>query len=200
MNVIFPQSRPIKIAIAAMTIGTIAFGFWGAQHSDLLDFPLEDVKQLITSLGMWGPALYIGLLVVSVVISQIPGAPLAILAGTIWPPFWAAIYTVIGGFAGAAIAYALGRKFGAPLVQKILGPSINLNIQQAGKKVGGVLFLSRLFPVVPFDVLSYGAGMSKMSWPLYASATLCGMIPSTFLLAYGTTFHFSTLTALAQGH
>lgn len=44
--------------------------------------------------------------------------------------------------------------------------------------------MTRLFPVLPFDLVSYGAGIAGLSLPIYATATLLGMIPSTFLLAY----------------
>ena len=153
----------------------------------------EQIKAIILSWGSWGPIAYIALLISSVVISQIPGAPLAILAGTIWTPFWAAIFTLIGGFAGAAIAYSLGRTFGTPLIRYITGKDFQFEPETSQRKLGGFIFLARLFPIIPFDLLSYGAGASRISWPLYATTTLCGMVPSTFLLAYGTTFDFSAL-------
>ncbi len=144
----------------------------------------EVMKSWILSLGAWGPLVYIGALALSVVLSQIPGAPLAIVAGTIWSPFWAGVYTVIGGFLGAAIAYGLGRRLGAPLLKRFLGKDLALGFEEHSSRLGHMIFLSRLFPVVPFDLLSYGAGVSQIAWPTYAVATLTGMIPSTFFLTY----------------
>jgi len=39
--------------------------------------------------------------------------------------------------------------------------------------------------VVSFDVVSYGAGLTKMSLPVFVLATSIGMIPLTFLYNYG---------------
>lgn len=58
-----------------------------------------DPAHLISTIeqaGPWGAIAYIAVIALSVVVSQIPGAPLAIAAGTLWHPAIAALYTVIG--------------------------------------------------------------------------------------------------------
>ena len=47
-----------------------------------------------------------------------------------------------------------------------------------------IVFLSRLLPVVSFDVVSYGAGLTNMSLKKFSAATFLGMIPLTFLYNY----------------
>lgn len=141
--------------------------------------------------GAWGPALYIGLLIVSVVISQLPGAPLAVAAGAVWGPFTAGVYTVIGGFGGALVAYSLGRWIGPAITQKITGKKLFFTKQYGAAYLGGLIFATRLLPILSFDLISYGAGMARLSFPIYASATFLGMLPSTFLLTYaGGSIHW----------
>jgi uncharacterized membrane protein YdjX (TVP38/TMEM64 family) len=41
-----------------------------------------------------------------------------------------------------------------------------------------------LVPVLPFDGVSYGAGLIKLPVKVYAGATLLGMVPSICLLTY----------------
>ncbi len=43
------------------------------------------------------------------------------------------------------------------------------------------MFFSRLLPVVSFDIISYGAGLTKMSLKHFSLATFLGMLPLTFL-------------------
>ncbi|MGI8936178.1 MAG: VTT domain-containing protein [Phormidesmis sp.] len=50
--------------------------------------------------------------------------------------------------------------------------------------IRGLIFVTRLLPVLSFDLISYGAGLTGLSLPIYASSTLLGMIPSTLLLTY----------------
>lgn len=46
------------------------------------------------------------------------------------------------------------------------------------------MFFSRLLPVVSFDVVSYGAGLTKMSLAKFSLATFLGMLPLTFIYNY----------------
>ncbi|MEO1444705.1 MAG: VTT domain-containing protein [Cyanobacteria bacterium J06635_11] len=161
------------------------------QHLDFLSNP-DYLTSTIAQAGLWGPLLYIVVIMISVVISQIPGAPLAIAAGTIWPPLLAGVYTVIGGFSGALIAYALGNRMGQPLIKMLTGKTLSFSTDQGESYLGWLIFTTRLLPVFSFDLVSYGAGMAGLSLPVYASATFFGMVPSTLLLTYlGNSFHLS---------
>jgi len=59
-----------------------------------------------------------------------------------------------------------------------------------------IVFVSRLIPFISFDVISYGAGLTRMSLWKFSVATFFGMLPMTFLFAYyGSIFNInSTLT------
>ncbi|MGK7911063.1 MAG: TVP38/TMEM64 family protein [Synechococcus sp.] len=149
-------------------------------------------------IGPWGPALYIATIAVSVVVSQIPGAPLAIAAGAVWDPLLAGIYTVIGGFGGALIAYSLGKNMGRSIVRALTGKTFSFSTERGESYVGWMIFTTRLLPIFSFDLMSYGAGMTGLSLPIYASATLFGMVPSTLLLTYmGDGFHLGGQAAIA---
>ncbi|MEO0376345.1 MAG: TVP38/TMEM64 family protein, partial [Cyanobacteria bacterium P01_A01_bin.17] len=153
--------------------------YWG-WHSDLEILTPSGLQQVIAHSGAWGPILYIGVLAVSVVVSQIPGVPLALAAGAIWGPLLAGIYSVLGAFLGGLIAYGLGHSLGRTAVKTLTGKSISFSTERGEAYVGGLIFLTRLLPIFSFDLISYGAGVSGLSLPVYASATLFGMIPSTF--------------------
>ena len=46
------------------------------------------------------------------------------------------------------------------------------------------MLVARLVPVFSFDIVSYGAGLTKMSLKAFALATLVGMAPPTFAFTY----------------
>jgi uncharacterized membrane protein YdjX (TVP38/TMEM64 family) len=142
------------------------------------------ILQSIQDLGFIGKLAFAGILVLAVVISPIPGTPLTVAAGAVWSPWEAGLYGSIGVFAGSLVAYFLGRTLGRSLIQALSGKNIHLSKHRGEPYIGWLLFLSHLLPVVPFDLMSYGAGMIRLSFPLYAIATLLGTIPGTFLLAY----------------
>jgi uncharacterized membrane protein YdjX (TVP38/TMEM64 family) len=153
-------------------------------------------RQIIRRLGAFGPLIYIALIALSVAISPIPGTPLAVIAGAVWEPISAGVYTVIGGFLGSLIAYYIGRTLGRATIRVLTGKAIYFSKGRGEAYVGWLIFLTRLFPILPFDLISYGAGVSGLSLSIYMPATLLGMIPSTFLLSYaGSAF----MTGIPQG-
>lgn len=160
-----------------------------------LSFSAFDPSQLLRSihdLGLIGKLIYAGILVLAVVVSPIPGTPLTVAAGAVWSPWTAGIYGTLGVFVGSLLAYFLGQTLGRSLIQVLSGKTIRISKHRGEIYIGWLLFFSHLLPIVPFDLMSYGAGMIRLSFPLYAMATLLGTIPGTFLLAYlGASFTIS---------
>lgn len=144
----------------------------------------EGLKQGIKNFGFFAPLVYIIVLAISVVISPIPSAPLAVVAGAMWGSLPAGIYSVIGGFLGSLIAYYLGRTLGRSTIKALTGKIIYFSKARGELYLSWIIFITRLLPVFSFDLMSYGAGIAGLSFSKYAIATLLGMIPSTFLLTY----------------
>lgn len=155
---------------------------WWLQHPELNLLTPDGFQLAVKSLGFAGPLLYIVGLTVSVVISPIPSAPLAVVAGAIWGPVLAGIYSVIGGFLGSLIAYFLGRTLGRSAIKALTGKIIYFSKKRGEIYLGWFIFITRLLPVLSFDLISYAAGIANLSLPIYVTATLLGMIPSTLLL------------------
>ena len=175
----------MAIALFSLTHTNITHIIWQLDwRAWLAWFTPQSLQAAIAQAGIWGPLVYIAVIAVSVVISQIPGAPMAIAAGTLWHPLLAGAYTVAGGFSGALIAYWLGSGMGQPLVKAITGKTLNITMPEREGAIGWVIFTTRLLPIFSFDLVSYGAGMMGLSWPIYASATFFGMVPSTLMLTY----------------
>ena len=70
------------------------------------------------------------------------------------------------------------------MVEKILGGHVKFCTACSDRILTKIVFLSRLLPMVSFDVVSYGAGLTKMSLSLFSNATFLGMLPLTFLYNY----------------
>ncbi len=184
-SVLWFVGLPLAILILTAT-------YWAWQQPQLLQLlsPVN-LPGTMEQLGPWGPLLYIAIIALSVVISQLPGAPLAVAAGAVWDPLFAGLYTIIGGFSGALMAYSLGKTLGPSIITAVTGRTLRFNAGQA--YLGWLIFTTRLLPIFSFDLISYGAGIAKLSLPVYASATFFGMVPSTLLLTYlGGSLHLSS--------
>jgi uncharacterized membrane protein YdjX (TVP38/TMEM64 family) len=188
---------PNGVALIVL-LGCVGGGWWLISHVQANQLTPAYVLQSLHRLGWLGIFAFISISALAIVVSPIPGTPLTITAGAIWGPIPAGIYAAIGIFAGSMLAYCIGRTLGRSTVRALTGKSIHLSKHRGEVYLGWLMFVSHLFPVLPFDLLSYGAGISRLSLPIYASATLLGTIPGTFLLTYaGSTLKLGVEGAIA---
>lgn len=145
---------------------------------------LNDLETFISSHGILSPLIYILLMAIAIVISPIPSLPLTVASGVVFGPFLGASYSLIGAEIGAVISFLIARIFGRDLIKKLLKKEISFSNNIEEKYLTLAIFLSRLFPIFQFDVVSYGAGLTNIAIRKFALATFFGMMPMTFLFAY----------------
>lgn len=144
----------------------------------------EHIQEWLTSFGIFAPFFYISLMSLAVVISPIPSLPMDIASGAFFGPIWGTIYSVIGASAGAIISFLISRFLGREFIERFLGGHVNFCTSCSDRILTRIVFLSRLLPFISFDIISYGAGLTKMSLRMFTLATVFGMIPLTFLYNY----------------
>jgi uncharacterized membrane protein YdjX (TVP38/TMEM64 family) len=147
-------------------------------------FKPDQIKIWLADSGSFAPIVYMFIMCMAVVISPIPSLPLDIAAGAFFGPMLGTLYSVAGALGGAVISFMIARFLGRDLVEKFIGGHVNFCVSCSDRILTKIVFLSRLLPVVSFDVVSYGAGLTKMSLKKFSAATFLGMIPLTFLYNY----------------
>jgi len=144
-------------------------------------FHLDRVQALLVKAGGFAPLLYMIIMAMAVVISPIPSLPLDVAAGAVFGPLLGTMYSAIGALGGAVVSFLIARLLGRELIARFLGGHINFCVQCSDRLPTKVVFLSRLLPVVSFDIVSYGAGFTSMSLRKFTVATFLGMLPLTFV-------------------
>lgn len=194
-RLLFNKQNTLALSILLLSLFVY---IWVSAQTDVNLLTPEGLQQAVTGTGVWGVIVYIAVIALAVVMSPIPGAPLTVAAGAVWGAIPAGIYSVIGGFSGSLIAYFIGRSLGRSAVKSLTGKIIYFSKEKGEWLLGGLIFITRLLPVLSFDLISYGAGLTGLSLPIYASSTLIGMIPSTLLLTYlGEAFTLSAPAAIS---
>jgi len=144
----------------------------------------EEIADRLRAAGPFGPILFMLLMATAVVISPIPSLPLDLAAGATFGVTLGTVYAVIGAEIGAILSFLIGRSLGREALTRLLRIDISFCERCSDRHLALFIFLSRLLPILSFDLVSYGAGLTNMTLRTFAVATLLGMIGPTFLLTY----------------
>jgi uncharacterized membrane protein YdjX (TVP38/TMEM64 family) len=160
-------------------IPIVAGAAWLALHRDQLDPTL--MENAMRSLGPWGPAAHVVLFALGAVLF-VPGALFALAGGVLFGPVWGTVLNLAGATLGAAAAFLVARYVAADWVGRKAGRSLERLI--GGVEAEGWRFVAfmRLVPLVPFNLLNYALGLTRIRLGAYVLATLACMAPGA--LAY----------------
>ncbi len=116
----------------------------------------------------------------------LPGAILTLGAGFAYGPLWGTLLVSPVSVAAATMAFLMGRSLARRWVARRLeGHSRFAAIDRAvGENGFKVVFLLRLSPVLPFNLLNYALGLTRVRLRDYVAASLPGMLPGTLLYVY----------------
>jgi uncharacterized membrane protein YdjX (TVP38/TMEM64 family) len=145
---------------------------------------LESLVQHLAEFGDWGPVLFIGLYVLAA-ITLAPAFLLTVSSGAVFGLWRGTFLTYIGAVLGASAVYALA----APLARtRVLGwvdrdPRVAATRRAVVKDSAWIMFLLRLSPLVPYNLLNYALALSGVTFRDYLLASV-GMIPAIIMYAY----------------
>ncbi len=159
-----------------------AAAYWFFARDNLLT--PESIRAHIEGWGIFGPLAVVTLMLVAVVITPIPSAPIALASGALYGHAWGALYVAVGAELGAVIAFAIARWVGAATVKRWLGERLDAGLLGSQNMLMLLVFVSRLLPFVSFDIVSYAAGLTVLRVWRFALATFAGIVPASFLLAH----------------
>jgi len=134
--------------------------------------------------GAFGPlAFVLGYAVATV--AFVPGALLTLAAGAIFGLVRGTLYVFVAATLGAAAAFLVARYAARPWVERRLAASprfaaIDRAIGAQGRRI---VFLLRLSPAVPFNLLNYALGLTRVRFADALVASV-GMLPGTLLYVY----------------
>ncbi|BCX08164.1 MAG: hypothetical protein KatS3mg066_2023 [Fischerella sp.] len=138
----------------------------------------------VESLGSWGVAAFIVIYNVATILF-IPGTLLTMSGGVLFGVVWGSVYVAIAATLGATWAFLIGRYLCRDVVCRMIQgnakfKAIDKAVAQEGFKI---VLLTRLSPVLPFNLLNYAFGVTQVSLRDYILGSL-GMIPGTVMYVY----------------
>ena len=197
----------LKLCAGVLAVLALVAAYWALGETGVLGAIVDEegLRRRIEDLGAWGPFAVIALMVLAILVSPIPSAPIAMAAGAAYGHGWGTLYVLVGAEAGALAAFGLARMLGGAALNRWFGKRLPAGLSGSQNALMGIVFASRLLPFISFDLISYAAGLTVLSVWRFALATLAGIVPASFVLAHlgyemasGETARF-LYTALALG-
>ena len=176
----------LKYLAGVLIVVALAATYWLLQETGMLMTILNgaELRERVAQLGTWGPLMVIGLMVLAILVSPIPSGPVAVAAGAAYGHAWGTLYVLLGAEIGALAAFGLARLLGRDVVQRWFGDRLSVGLLGSQTALMGIVLVSRLLPFISFDIVSYAAGLTALTFWRFAVATLLGIVPASFLLAH----------------
>ncbi len=135
------------------------------------------------SAGALGPLLYIAIYAAATTLF-VPGALFGLAGGVLFGPVWGTVWNLAGATIGAALSFLIARYLAADWVARRAGGFLQRLI--AGVEAEGWRFVAvtRLAPFVPFNLLNYALGLTRIRFDQYVVASLVCMAPGTAALGF----------------
>jgi uncharacterized membrane protein YdjX (TVP38/TMEM64 family) len=114
------------------------------------------LRDYIVSFGLWAPVASCSLMVLQALIAPVPSFLITFANGLAFGVFWGWMLSLFGHVLAAVVCFGISRALGRVPVEVL----------------------------VAFDAISFAAGLTRMRFRSFITATALGIFPQTFLYSY----------------
>lgn len=145
----------------------------------------QRISAFIGENSISAPVLFIVICSVRPVLFFLPSMGLTIVAGVLFGAVWGTVYVAIGGAFSTAAGYYFAKWLGRGAVEKlVLRNSLLGDIEKRATAQGkNTVLYMRLFNL-PWDIVSYWAGLQGIRFREFYLASMIPLIPVSFLYTY----------------
>ncbi len=143
------------------------------------------LAEWIRGRGAAGIGIFSSVYIVGTVL-LLPGSVLTLAAGFAYGPVLGTLIVWVSATIGACAAFLVARTIGGAWVEdRVRGnPKFSAVDRAVADQGFKIVFLLRLSPIFPFNLLNYSLGLTRISFPAYALASFLGMLPGTAMYVY----------------
>jgi uncharacterized membrane protein YdjX (TVP38/TMEM64 family) len=172
------------ILMALFAAVAIALWYWREPLQNLLG-NREQIEAWIAGFGPWAPVVTIGLNAAQVLLAPVPGQIIGLTNGYLFGLWLGTLYSMIGLLIGTSVAMGLARRFGRPLVERLV-PAESLEKWDRITRQQGPFFFFLIFliPGLPDDIVCFVAGLSPLPLAQMVVLALVGRLPGVFVSSW----------------
>ena len=138
----------------------------------------EELREFILQYEFFAPLILFLIQLLQVIIAPIPGNVTIFIAGNLFGSYLGLLINTLSIYLGSLIAFYLGRRFGKPLILRLVDEETYRKYNRFfEKKYLAILFLFFLFPLFPDDALCLLAGISSIRLQTFLFILIIGRFP-----------------------
>lgn len=143
------------------------------------------VEEFMASYGTYAAVVSFLLMILQSLAAPIPAFLITLTNANLFGWWQGAILSWSSAMAGAVICFYIARILGRDVAIKLTSKAGLEQIDTFFEKYGrNTILVCRLLPFVSFDIVSYAAGLTSMSFIEFIVATGIGQLPATIVYSY----------------
>jgi uncharacterized membrane protein YdjX (TVP38/TMEM64 family) len=151
----------------------------------LVQGDIPGLRAYLLGFGAWAPVVSALLMVGQAIVAPLPAFVITLTNGLLFGALWGGLLSWSSALAGAWLCFWLARTLGRPFAERLVGRTALEAADRFFVRYGiQAIVLARLLPFVPFDPISYAAGLTRMGAVRFLVATGLGQLPATILYSY----------------
>ena len=146
---------------------------------------LDSLKEYILSFGVWAPIISFILMILHSIAAPLPAFLITFANAALFGWVKGAILSWSSAMVGAAVCFFIAKYLGRDVVEKLTSKFAIESVDSFFEKYGKhTILIARLLPFMSFDLVSYAAGLTSMSFISFFVATGIGQLPATIVYSY----------------
>ena len=184
------KSRKIGkfVVIALIVLGVLVYFFVppvNATMNNILKMFASGDFTVVRQYGAYAALVSFLLMILQSIAAPLPAFLLTFANANLFGWWKGAILSWSSAMAGAAVCFYIARLLGRDAVEKLTSRTGLKQIDEFFEKHGRLsILIARLLPFISFDIVSYAAGLTSMSFGSFFIATGIGQLPATIIYSY----------------
>ena len=140
---------------------------------------IQRLKAFILSYGLWAPFISVFLMLAQSVVLFLPAFPIFVVNALAFGPVAGALLSWSSAVAGSILCFAIAKILGRPVVQRLVNRVHLETADRALKRYEKYIIpVFGFVPVISFDVVSYAAGLTLLTYWEFIPLVCIAQIPS----------------------
>lgn len=182
------KSTIVKIIVVLLVVGIMLFipqvrQLISEATSSFKD--IDSIKEYILSFGIWAPIVSFLLMIFQAVAAPLPAFLITFSNAALFGWIKGALLSWSSAMAGAVLCFYIAKFLGRDVVERLTSKFALKSVDDFFERYGNyAVLIARLLPFISFDIVSYAAGLTSMSFWSFFWATGVGQLPATLIYSY----------------